>query len=112
MRSLLIALTVALVIAPFACGNAVAADQVSNEMLTQMGLSSMQVLSDTQGEQIRGKAFMLNFGLVNNSAFVRVNANQSITKSCWGCGGGIAVNGIGVNNSFGVSVNANQRIRF
>ena len=111
MRSLLAALVLALVVAPFAGGTVLATDQVPNDMLAQMGLANMEKLSDAQGEQIRGKAFMLNFVLVNNSAYVYVNAKQRISRSRRCCNG-IAINGVVVNNSYGVVVNARQSINF
>lgn len=44
-------------------GQAVAADgNVSNGMLADMGLSGIQTMSDTQGDQIRGKGYASVWG--------------------------------------------------
>ena len=61
-RSFLVALAVAML---FGCvGQSMAADgNLNKSMLTDMGLSSVQVMSDVQGEEIRGKGFARAFGI-------------------------------------------------
>ena len=72
-RSFLVALAVAML---FGCvGQSMAADgNLSKSMLTDMGLSSVQVMSDVQGEEIRGKGFAAAFGV----GFAHVHGAGSI----------------------------------
>jgi hypothetical protein len=64
MRSLVVAcvVVVGLALLMGTAANAAAPaqqSQVSNEMLTAMGMGGMQRISDAQGEQIRGKWFIV-----------------------------------------------------
>ena len=66
-RALMLALGV-VVVAGFA-GQSLAADgNLSNSMLSDMGLSGMQVMSDTQGQEVRG-SFAAAWG--SSYAYVR-----------------------------------------
>jgi hypothetical protein len=92
MRSLLLAcLVVALV--PLASGVANAADQgqVPSAVLADLGMGGMQVVSDVQGEQIRGKwivpcgscgTFSAFQCMTVSTCFGKVQMNQGVTGPC------------------------------
>ncbi len=67
-RSFLVTLAVAML---FGCvGQSMAADgNLSKSMLTDMGLSGVQVMSDVQGEEIRGKGWAASCGFSIASAY-------------------------------------------
>jgi len=85
-KSLLVALAVAML---FGCvSQSMAADgNLSDSMLTDMGLSSVQVMSDDQGQEIRGKGFAFAAG----ASYARVrgagSVNLYIAKGHHGAGG-------------------------
>ena len=61
-RSLLVALAVVMLCG--CVGQSMAADgNLSKSTLTDLGLSSVQVMSDVQGEEIRGKGFVAVAGI-------------------------------------------------
>jgi len=67
----------------------------------------MQTLSDAQGDLIRGKAFVANIAIVNDSFIGGGHVNQSLKqKPC--CG--IRVNGVLVNDSSINCLKADQSI--
>ena len=86
MKSLVAVCVLALAFVVFGAVAANAADlpqsgQVSDQMLSAMGLGGMQRLSDAQGEQIRGKCFFFHPGfrpgfrpgiLAVNFAYIRI----------------------------------------
>jgi hypothetical protein len=90
------------VVALFA-GQALATDgNVSQNMLSKMGLSGMKVMSDTQGTAIRGMGFVA----VSGSSTVRLGFNVATDNyiasgHCFAVGGTVRVLGAGLNTTIG-----------
>ena len=89
-RSFLVALAVGML---FGCvGQSMAADgNLSQSMLTDMGLSGVQEMSDVQGEEIRGKGFVRACGRSMASVYgygaMASSTNKYIVKGnkfAWG----------------------------
>jgi hypothetical protein len=75
MRSLLVACVVSMLLVASASAADLQQGQVSNQMLASMGMGGMQTISDVQGQQIRGKAWVI----AGNFANVNVEHGGSVT---------------------------------
>ena len=63
-------------------GNVMAADgNLSSGMLADMGLSSVKVMADTEGEKIRGKGFVIAGGFSWANVEVASSANGALAIS-------------------------------
>jgi len=79
MRSLVAALAVLAVFAVAGAANAAEPGQVSDTQLSALGLGGMEIVSDVEGSQIRGKFYGFQFNQVNigvdqvNNVFINKN---------------------------------------
>lgn len=107
MKNLLLALLVAVIAVAGFSADATAADPaISSATLADMGLNGMQVLSDQEGMQVRGKLFNINFGAFSDAGQVSQinnvginNSNNSVFSNRTRGGNIISVGNVAVNST-------------
>jgi len=90
-RTLMFALAVVFVVS-FAGQTQAADGNLSTDMLAAAGLSSMQVMTDTEGESIRGKGYVEVWGS-GTATYNGYNSYATQTTNYYGSGGTFAIGG-------------------
>lgn len=109
MKNVLLTLAV---VALFAAPAMAADGNLSHDMLSKMGLSGIQVMSDTQGNAVRGLGFSVAFGAsyakVNHDA-ASVNGYLAVDKA--GRHGGSLAGGANLSFAGEISVGGGDLVR-